>query len=256
MGPVQLNETVRMKKAHILLAIVFGVLLIDQSIKIWVKTHMEYGAELHIFGLEWALIHFVENPGMAFGLTLGDGAWGKLALSIFRLLAITVLLFFIRQLLRRHDVPFGVLVSFSLILAGALGNILDSAFYGLLFSESYPNELATFLPEGGGYAGFLQGRVVDMFYFPMFRGTWPEWMPLIGGEFYLFFKPVFNVADISISLGVLNILFFQRSFFMSDPRQASRQEPSEVSVEDVSGVKDSTSPDPLHEGGQSVDESV
>jgi len=187
---------------------------------------MEYGEELQILGLDWALIHFVENPGMAFGLTISDGAWGKLALSIFRLIAIAVLAFFLRQLLRR-DVPFGVLVSFALILAGALGNMLDSAFFGLLFSESYPNELAVFLPEGGGYAGFLQGRVVDMFYFPMFRGIWPEWLPLIGGEFYLFFKPVFNIADVSISMGVLNILFFQRSFFLSDPHQKKADEQEE-----------------------------
>lgn len=223
------NETLRMKKAHSVTLIVLAVLIVDQAIKIWVKTHMEYGEELQIFGLEWALIHFVENPGMAFGLTLGKGAWGKLALSLFRLLAIIVLIFFIRQLLRK-EVPFGVLVSFALILAGALGNILDSAFYGLLFSESYPNELASFLPEGGGYAGFLQGRVVDMFYFPMFRGIWPDWMPLIGGEFYLFFKPVFNIADVSISLGVLNILFFQRAFFLSDPAQPPANQEDEQSL--------------------------
>lgn len=246
---------VRMKKAHILLIIVLGVLLLDQSLKIWVKTHMEYGEELQIFGLEWALIHFVENPGMAFGLTLGEGAWGKLALSIFRLIAILVLMFFIRQLLRR-EVPFGVLVSFALILAGALGNILDSAFYGLLFSESYPDELAVFLPQGGGYAGFLQGRVVDMFYFPMFRGTWPEWVPLIGGEFYLFFKPVFNIADVSISLGVLNILLFQRAFFLTD-HQSSGEDAKQETATQVSTAEASTPTDALDdEKERPLDESV
>ncbi len=191
------------------------VLLIDQSIKIWVKTHMEYGDEIELFGLDWALIHFIENPGMAFGLTLGDGQWGKLALSLFRILAVVFLVYFIRELVKRN-MPNSLLMSFALILAGAIGNILDSAFYGLIFSESpYHGGVATFLPEGGGYAGFLQGRVVDMFYFPMFRGIWPEWMPVVGGQFYLFFRPVFNVADVSITLGVLNILLFQRSFFLS-----------------------------------------
>lgn len=176
---------------------------------------MEYGDEIELFGLDWALIHFIENPGMAFGLTLGDGQLGKLALSLFRILAVVFLVHFIRELIKR-EVPNSLLMSFALILSGAIGNILDSAFYGLIFSESpYHGGVATFLPEGGGYAGFLQGRVVDMFYFPMFRGVWPEWMPFVGGQFYLFFRPVFNVADVAITLGVLNILLFQRSFFLS-----------------------------------------
>lgn len=217
-----------MKKAHWITSLVILILLLDQSIKVWVKTHMHYGDEIQIFGLDWALIHFVENPGMAFGLTLGDGAWGKLALSLFRIIAVVLLIYFIRQLLRR-DVQGSILASFALILAGALGNIIDSAFYGLLFSESpYHGGLATFLPEGGGYAGFLQGKVVDMFYFPVFRGTWPEWMPLIGGEFYLFFKPVFNVADVSITLGVLNILLFQRAYFLSDGEKGQLEKDSEA----------------------------
>lgn len=204
-----------MKKAQWIPAFVFLVLLIDQTIKIWVKTHMEYGDEIELFGLDWALIHFIENPGMAFGLTLGDGQLGKLALSLFRILAVVFLVHFIRELIKR-EVPNSLLMSFALILSGAIGNILDSAFYGLIFSESpYHGGVATFLPEGGGYAGFLQGRVVDMFYFPMFRGVWPEWMPFVGGQFYLFFRPVFNVADVAITLGVLNILLFQRSFFLS-----------------------------------------
>lgn len=212
-----------MKKAQWIPAFVFLVLLIDQTIKIWVKTHMEYGDEIELFGLDWALIHFIENPGMAFGLTLGSGQWGKLALSLFRIVAVVFLVYFIRELIKR-EVPNSLLLSFALILAGAIGNILDSTFYGLVFSESsYHGGVATFLPEGGGYAGFLQGRVVDMFYFPMFRGIWPEWMPFVGGQFYLFFRPVFNVADVSITLGVLNILLFQRSFFLTKSLGATRE---------------------------------
>ncbi|NRB62197.1 MAG: lipoprotein signal peptidase [Saprospiraceae bacterium] len=205
-----------MKRKYWISVVVFLVLLIDQSIKIWVKTHMNYGDEIKILGLEWALIHFVENPGMAFGITLGKGVIGKYALSIFRILAVFFLVYFINELIRKN-MPKGLLFSFALILAGAIGNILDSAFYGLIFSDSpYHGGLAQFLPENGGYAGFLQGRVVDMFYFPVFRGIWPEWVPFVGGQFYLFFKPVFNVADVSISIGVLNVLVFQRRYFLSE----------------------------------------
>ena len=205
-----------MKRKYWISVVVFLVLLIDQSIKIWVKTHMNYGDEIKILGLEWALIHFVENPGMAFGITLGKGVIGKYALSIFRILAVFFLVYFINELIRKN-MPKGLLFSFALILAGAIGNILDSAFYGLIFSDSpYHGGLAQFLPENGGYAGFLQGRVVDMFYFHVFRGICPEWVPFVGGQFYLFFKPIFNVADVSISIGVLNVLVFQRRYFLSE----------------------------------------
>jgi signal peptidase II len=229
-----------MKKAQWIPAFVFLVLLIDQTIKIWVKTHMEYGDEIELFGLDWALIHFIENPGMAFGLTLGDGQWGKLALSLFRILAVVFLVYFIRELIKR-EVPNSLLMSFALILSGAIGNILDSAFYGLLFSESpYHGGVATFLPEGGGYAGFLQGRVVDMFYFPVFRGVWPEWMPFVGGQFYLFFRPVFNVADVAITLGVLNILLFQRSFFLSKPLDTIKEVEGEKSENNSESIEKDT----------------
>lgn len=192
--------------------LIFLVLLIDQALKIGVKTHMEYGGEIKILGLDWALLHFVENNGMAFGWDLG-GVYGKLALSLFRIAAVVFLIFFIRQLIR-EKIRFGVLASFGLILAGALGNIIDSAFYGLIFSPSYYHGgLATLFPPEGGYAGFLHGKVVDMLYFPIWQGYYPEWLPLLGGKEYFFFKPVFNIADVSITVGVLNILLFQRDFF-------------------------------------------
>ncbi len=173
---------------------------------------MEYGAYFYLLGFDWAQIHFVENPGMAFGLELG-GDYGKLALSLFRIAAVFFLIYYIGQLIKMKT-AFGLLLSFALILAGALGNILDSAFYGLIFSASdYHGGIAQLFPPEGGYSSFLHGKVVDMLYFPLFQGTFPSWFPYWGGESFLFFRPVFNLADASITIGVLNILLFQRSFF-------------------------------------------
>lgn len=170
-----------------------------------------------MLGQSWALIHFVENEGMAFGITLG-GEYGKLALSLFRIAAVCFLFYYLRLLLR-SKVSFGLITSFSLILAGAIGNILDSAFYGLIFSESSPHGPGVMFPEGGGYASFLHGKVVDMFYFPMYEGFFPKWVPVWGGEHFQFFRPVFNVADAAITVGVLSLLLFFRSFFSSQADQ-------------------------------------
>ncbi len=173
---------------------------------------MEYGDEFNMLGLDWARIHFVENNGMAFGIDLG-GEYGKLALSLFRILAVGFLVYYLRILLTT-DASLGLLISFSLILAGAVGNIIDSAFYGIIFSESpYHGGLAQLFPEGGGYSSFLHGKVVDMLYFPFVEGFYPDWLPILGGRHFQFFKPVFNIADSSITVGVLYILLFQRSFF-------------------------------------------
>lgn len=207
-----------MKKSLKVALIIFGILVIDQCLKIWIKTNLSYGEEIRILGQSWALIHFVENEGMAFGLTLG-GEYGKLALSLFRIAAVSFLLYYLRMLLR-SKVSFGLIVCFSLILAGAIGNIIDSAIYGLIFSETpYHGGVATMFPAEGGYAGFLHGKVVDMFYFPMFEGFFPEWLPLWGGEHFLFFRPVFNVADAAITVGVLSLLLFFRSFFSTQADQ-------------------------------------
>lgn len=201
-----------MSKSFKVLLIILLVLLIDQTVKIWVKTTLSYGEEFQILGLDWARIHFVENPGMAFGIEFGGG-YGKLALSLFRIIAVVFLIYYIRQLIK-SAAPMGLLWSFALILAGAFGNIIDSAFYGLIFSEStYHGDPAVLFPPEGGYAGFLHGRVVDMFYFPIYEGTVPDWFPVWKGQQILFFRPVFNVADSAITIGVMSILIFQRRFF-------------------------------------------
>ena len=210
-----------MKTSTKLTLIILAVLVADQWLKVWVKTNMVIGEEIPLFG-DWGILHFIENPGMAFGWRFG-GDWGKLALSLFRIVAVGALIYYLRVLIR-EGVKFGLLVCFALVLAGAIGNIIDSAFYGLLFGPStiHGNVPAEFLPEGGGYAGFLFGRVVDMFYFPLFRGTFPDWLPLWGGEPFLFFRPVFNLADAAITVGIFSLLLFHRDFFTSPPDARKR----------------------------------
>lgn len=159
---------------------------------------------------DWFRIHFTENRGMAFGMELG-GAYGKLLLSLFRLAAISLIGYYLYTLCKKQAKP-GLIITVSLIFAGAIGNMIDSAFYGMIFSESY-HSAAQIFPPGGGYSSFLHGSVVDMFYFPLFRGEYPEWFPFIGGNSFLFFRPVFNVADSAITLGVFSLLIFQKKFF-------------------------------------------
>ena len=182
-----------MKKS---LLIIFLVLLVDQTLKFWIKTHMFLGQEYHIAG-NWFIIHFTENNGMAFGLEFG-GAFGKLFLSVFRIALVTGIGWYLWRLIK-SKASVGAVICFSLIFAGAIGNIIDSAFYGLIFSDSAEGVSALF-PAAGGYAGFLHGRVVDMLYFPLLSGQFPSWVPVWGGESFLFFRPVFNIADSSISV--------------------------------------------------------
>ena len=189
--------------------IVVLILFLDQILKIWIKTNMMLGDEI-VIAKNWFIIHFVENNGMAFGLEFGNNI-GKYFLSVFRLLAIGAIGWYITKLWKR-EVPFGLIACFSLIMAGAIGNILDSAFYGLIFNESY-GHLASIFPAGGGYSSFLQGRVVDMFYFPLISGHYPQWLPFVGGDDFIFFRPVFNMADSSITIGITLILIFYRKFF-------------------------------------------
>jgi len=197
------------KRLKIVLLIIIGVLLADQLIKIYIKTHFAMGDE-HVF-FPWFRIHFTENPGMAFGLEFG-GFFGKLILSVFRICAAAFGIYYLRQIIiKKYHVGYVAAIAF--VFAGAVGNILDSMFYGIFFSESSNFEIARFMPPEGGYAGFLHGRVVDMFYFPLVEGYFPKWLPIWGGEEFMFFRPIFNLADASISTGVILILLFQKRFF-------------------------------------------
>lgn len=201
-----------MKQGYKVAILIFLVLLIDQSLKIYIKTHFEYNEDYAILGLEWARLHFVENEGMAFGITF-DWIYGKLILSLFRILMVAGLVWYMR-LLMEAKAPKGFVYSVGLITAGALGNIIDSAIYGLIFSSSYHNGMiAEIVPFGQGYGAFLHGKVVDMLYFPIKYFELPTWL---GGGGFLFFSPIFNIADASITTGVLSILLFQRKFFKNE----------------------------------------
>lgn len=194
-------------KSWVLWAIILGLVVVDQIVKISVKTSMTLGESHHLLG-DWFQWCFIENEGAAWGMKLG-GEYGKLILSLFRVVAIGALVWFIGHLNKREETPKGVIVGFALILAGAIGNMVDSAFYGMIFSESTFTTVAQAFPEGGGYAPFLYGKVVDMLYFPLF--TWPEWMPLVGGN--IFFSPVFNFADSYITIAVFYLIIFHWKYF-------------------------------------------
>ena len=183
--------------------IVLAVLLIDQVIKIWVKTSMTLHESIHV--TDWFYITFIENNGMAFGMQLGS----KVILSLFRLIAISALGYYIWLEVRRQAKT-GYIVCLSMVLAGAAGNLIDCMFYGLIFNASSPYYLSYFVSFGTGYAPFLMGKVVDMFYFPLIETEWPTWMPFVGGDHFVFFSPVFNFADSCISVSVVWLLLFYR----------------------------------------------
>jgi len=189
--------------------IILLIILLDQVLKIWIKTHMVLGQEYHILG-NWFIIHFIENNGMAFGMEIA-GKFGKIILSLFRIGAVAGIGWYLSYLIKQKAST-GLIITISIIMAGAIGNIIDSAFYGMIFSNSYYH-VAGMFPAEGGYSSFLHGRVVDMFYFPIIKGTFPDWIPFRGGDSFIFFRPVFNIADSSITVGVTLILIFQKRFF-------------------------------------------
>ncbi|MBR1768462.1 MAG: lipoprotein signal peptidase [Prevotella sp.] len=190
-------------KGGLAVGIVIAILIIDQLIKIWVKTNMHMHESIHI--TDWFYITFIENMGMAFGMQIGS----KILLSLFRMVAIAVLSYYIWQQIRKN-VRIGYIVCLAMILAGAAGNLIDCMFYGLCFTSSSEFYTSYLVPFGSGYAPFLMGKVVDMFYFPLIETDWPQWMPFVGGEHFVFFSPVFNFADASISVGVVLLLLFYR----------------------------------------------
>jgi signal peptidase II len=212
------------------------ILFVDQAFKVYIKTHFYIGHEVKVLGMNWFRLHFVENEGMAWGWKMG-GEWGKVALTLFRLVAVIAGVFIIRDFIRKkyHQ---GFIYCSALIFAGALGNLIDSMFYGLIFSDSdpYMQNVAVMFPKEGGYAGFLHGKVVDMLYFPLITNArYPSWFPFWNGEEFEFFRPVFNIADASISVGVIIILLFQNKFFkkLEDEKSVSTSESnSNVNVDD------------------------
>ncbi|WP_297089256.1 lipoprotein signal peptidase [uncultured Draconibacterium sp.] len=207
------------------LIIIFSILIIDQVLKFWIKTNLSIGDEIVVFK-DWFILHFVENNGMAFGFEFA-GEYGKMFLSVFRIVAVIAIGWYLFKLAKQKDVPFGFIACIALIFAGAIGNIIDSLFYGIIFNHSY-GQVASLFPEEGGYSSFLHGRVVDMFYFPLIEGRYPEWLPKVGGNPFIFFRPVFNIADSAITVGIFSILIFYRKYFNKLDEQKKQNESTEA----------------------------
>ncbi len=222
-----------MKFKHVLL-IVLLVLILDQLLKVYIKTHFYYGEEINVIG-SWFRLHFIENEGMAFGMKFGED-WGKVFLTVFRMIAVIWGFYFIKNTLIKEQYHAGLIFCSSLILAGALGNSIDSILYGKIFTES-SFHVAKVVAWGQGYGSLLHGKVVDMLYFPVLSGHFPSWVPVWGNQSFEFFRPVFNIADASISTGVIAIFVFQRKLLKKTeeagnvPIEAEKSENSDVEAE-------------------------
>lgn len=213
-----------------IIALIALIIVIDQAIKFYIKLNYFIGEEHLLLGT-WARLHFVENEGMAWGLKFG-GDFGKIILTLFRLIAVIWGAFLIRGFIAKkyHN---GFIICAALIFAGAVGNLIDSLFYGMIFEQSVPytTQVAVFMPKSGGYASFLHGKVVDMFYFPIVQNAhFPSWFPIWGGEEFEFFRPVFNFADASISVGVITLFIFQNKFFGKENDENVEKEQIEAPV--------------------------
>lgn len=200
-----LSEKAARNRGLLAAGIMLAVIILDQVLKIYVKTHFYLGESYEIF--PWFQIAFIQNNGMAFGWELGS----KLLLTLLRIVTMAFLLYYVCKICSRPEARTGYIVCLALIIAGAAGNIIDCMFYGLIFNNPMPPEVAQLFPPEGGYGEFLRGKVVDMLYFPLVSWTWPAWVPVVGGEYFLFFSPVFNLADSAISVGLIVLLIFYSS---------------------------------------------
>lgn len=207
----------RLTNGYLSAIIILMVIIADQILKIWVKTHFYLYESLEI--TSWFKLNFIENPGMAFGIELGS----KLFLTLFRIIASIALIYILIRIRNNSYYSRGFFVCLSLITAGAIGNVIDCMFYGMIFSESTPYTLAQIFPDAGGYASFLHGKVVDMFYFPIASWDWPEWMPGVGGEHFIFFQPVFNLADAAISAGIIAFILFYSKYLASNQEEQQKK---------------------------------
>ncbi len=218
-----LEKNVAARRIWMVVAISIAIILADQIMKIWVKTSFYLGEDLPI--TDWWHLKFIENNGMAFGLEL----WNKIVLTLGRIVAVVLFIWFVLQIKYAKGIRTGFFVAMALIIAGAAGNIFDCVFYGKIFNNPMPPEIAVAFPEGGGYAGWFEGKVVDMLYFPLFSFHWPSWVPFVGGEYYEFFQYIFNIADSSICIGVALLIFFysndaSKAFNMIGEKLRSKKE--------------------------------
>ena len=212
------------------------VIVIDQALKIWVKTHFYYGEEYEI--TSWFKLLFIENNGMAFGMELGS----KLLLTLFRIIASGAFIYYLWQLRNRTDIPKGYIACIALITAGALGNVIDCIAYGMIFNCPVPPQTAQLFPPDGGYATIFNGRVVDMLYFPLCEWNWPQWMPWIGGHHFVFFQPIFNIADAALSVSVIVLILFYARYLATvtdrGEKGTSPDEPEDTVTEENPDITD------------------
>ena len=208
------------------------VIVIDQAVKIWVKTHFYYGEEVDV--TSWFKILFIENNGMAFGMELGS----KLLLTLFRIIASGAFIYYLWKLNKRTDIPRGYVICIALITAGALGNVIDCIAYGLIFNNPIPPQVAQMFPPDGGYSSLFNGRVVDMLYFPLCEWNWPGWMPWIGGNHFVFFQPIFNIADAALSVSVFVLILFYARYLATLGKEGEEQAPVESDTEQPAETED------------------
>ena len=217
------------------------VIFIDQAVKIWVKTHFCLGEEVQI--TSWFRLLFIENNGMAFGMELGS----KLLLTLFRIVASIACIVYLWRLRNSTNVPRGYVVCFALFTAGALGNVIDCIAYGMIFSQSTVNTVAQLFPPDGGYGTLFNGRVVDMLYFPLCEWNWPQWMPWIGGQHFIFFQPVFNIADAALSVSVIVLILFYARHLTSPEKKEAEDETEDVASNEASTEEATTAPEKAQE---------